>query len=219
MREVVKSTQRCGSCKRSIPLEDFSPSYRGKPGTWCRRCFADYNAGRRTAAVAEHQPLTCTQCGKRYVPQQLRTNAKFCSATCKTKAKNAAWAVANEAKKPTLRICKGCGDVIPQSMRSDAKYCTDRCNYRANSAARYARTRGADAEERFTLDEIYRRDEAVCHLCREHCPRAQASMDHLIPVSQGGPHTRANVKLAHHGCNSRKKDRLLSELSWYQPLP
>jgi 5-methylcytosine-specific restriction endonuclease McrA len=29
-------------------------------------------------------------------------------------------------------------------------------------------------------------------------------MDHLIPLSQNGPHTRANVALAHRSCNSRK---------------
>lgn len=76
---------------------------------------------------------------------------------------------------------------------------------RARDAKRYALTRGAIGAESFTLDEIYERDHGVCHLCHKRVPRDKASMDHLIPVSLGGPHTRANVSLACRSCNSSKK--------------
>lgn len=76
---------------------------------------------------------------------------------------------------------------------------------RAADAKRYALTRGAIGAESFTLDEIYERDHGVCHLCHKRVSRDKASMDHLIPVSLGGPHTRANVSLACRSCNSSKK--------------
>lgn len=79
----------------------------------------------------------------------------------------------------------------------------------ARDAARFALTRGASHAERFTLDEIYERDGRTCSLCRKPVDRQQATMDHIIPVTKGGPHTRANVKLAHRGCNTRKGNRLL----------
>jgi 5-methylcytosine-specific restriction endonuclease McrA len=80
---------------------------------------------------------------------------------------------------------------------------------RARDAARFALTRGAPTAERFTLDEIFDRDGGVCHLCLNAVPRVDATMDHVIPVTKGGPHTRANVKLAHRSCNTRKGNRLL----------
>lgn len=76
---------------------------------------------------------------------------------------------------------------------------------RARDAKRYALTRGASDAESFTLDEIFERDSGVCHLCHKRVPRSKATMDHLIPVSLGGPHTRANVSLACRSCNSSKK--------------
>lgn len=76
---------------------------------------------------------------------------------------------------------------------------------RAYDLKRYALTRGAEGAELFTLDEIFERDGGVCHLCRKTVARSDASVDHLIPVSLGGPHTRANVGLAHRSCNSSKK--------------
>lgn len=77
----------------------------------------------------------------------------------------------------------------------------------ARDSARFALTRGAPNAERFTLDEIYERDGRICHLCSKPVERQQATMDHVIPVTKGGPHTRANVKLAHRGCNTRKGNR------------
>lgn len=81
---------------------------------------------------------------------------------------------------------------------------------RATDAARFALTRGAPNAERFTLDEIFERDGGVCHLCPLPVERRDATMDHVIPVTKGGPHTRANVKLAHRSCNTRKGNRLLA---------
>jgi len=81
---------------------------------------------------------------------------------------------------------------------------------RATDARRYALTRGSTEAERFTLDEIFERDQAICHLCLQRVPRSQATMDHVVPVTKGGPHTRANVKLAHRSCNARKGNRLLA---------
>lgn len=37
------------------------------------------------------------------------------------------------------------------------------------------------------------------------------SIDHVIPISKGGTHTWDNVRLAHHHCNSIKKDSIVNE--------
>jgi 5-methylcytosine-specific restriction endonuclease McrA len=79
----------------------------------------------------------------------------------------------------------------------------------ARDAARRALKRGSPTAEKFTLDEIFERDGGVCHLCSKQVIRREATMDHLVPLTKGGSHTRVNVKLAHRGCNSRKGDRLV----------
>lgn len=58
------------------------------------------------------------------------------------------------------------------------------------------------------LDELYQRDNGICGICNESCPREVASMDHIVPISRGGPHIWSNVQLAHHVCNSRKGNSL-----------
>ncbi len=37
-------------------------------------------------------------------------------------------------------------------------------------------------------------------------------MDHIIPVSKGGAHTRQNLRLAHFLCNSKRGDRESGQL-------
>jgi 5-methylcytosine-specific restriction endonuclease McrA len=53
------------------------------------------------------------------------------------------------------------------------------------------------------------RDSWRCHLCGGKVPKVGgtakqpkgATVDHLEPISEGGPHVWSNVKLAHRSCN------------------
>jgi 5-methylcytosine-specific restriction endonuclease McrA len=81
----------------------------------------------------------------------------------------------------------------------------------ANKRARQARIKGAIAVERFTVTEIWLRDGKRCHLCQKGVARTEASVDHLIPVSDKryfptAGHTRQNVALAHIQCNKNRGD-------------
>lgn len=51
---------------------------------------------------------------------------------------------------------------------------------------------------------IYVRDRGRCHICGKKVKQADASMDHLIPISLGGIHAPWNVALAHLKCNLRR---------------
>ena len=61
---------------------------------------------------------------------------------------------------------------------------------------------------------VYDRDNGTCWLCHRAVPvdvppshPDRASMDHVIPRSQGGPHTIDNLRLAHRMCNSLRQDQ------------
>jgi 5-methylcytosine-specific restriction endonuclease McrA len=60
---------------------------------------------------------------------------------------------------------------------------------------------------------IFERDGWKCGLCGDPVdsdlsyPHPQsASLDHIVPISRGGPHTYDNVQCAHLSCNRDKSD-------------
>lgn len=66
--------------------------------------------------------------------------------------------------------------------------------------------------------EVFERDGWTCHLCGEAIPKRLRTtrvlggtyeplspvIDHVIPLSKGGPHTMENCRAAHWTCNARK---------------
>ena len=53
----------------------------------------------------------------------------------------------------------------------------------------------------------------------QYCGDKGSTIDHVTPRSRGGAHSWDNVVLACLPCNSRKGDRLLTELGWTLPSP
>jgi uncharacterized protein YjhX (UPF0386 family) len=62
--------------------------------------------------------------------------------------------------------------------------------------------------EKISSTEIYIRDGWICQLCKKRVDKKLkhphpmcASLDHIVPISKGGPHLKENVQLAHLHCN------------------
>ena len=65
---------------------------------------------------------------------------------------------------------------------------------------------------------VYLRDGWICQICRKRVNKAlkhpnpmSPSLDHIIPLSQGGTHTYANVQLVHLTCNLTKHVNILAQ--------
>jgi hypothetical protein len=68
--------------------------------------------------------------------------------------------------------------------------------------------------ESFKMDEIGERDNWLCGICRDPSHLVDParkrphplspSIDHIVPVSLGGTHTRSNVQITHWFCNQEK---------------
>lgn len=77
---------------------------------------------------------------------------------------------------------------------------------------------GATIGEPFRNLDIFQRDRWTCQLCDHKIdpevkwpnPRS-ASLDHVVPLSLGGAHSRSNTQLACLECNTRKGNRAQSE--------
>lgn len=101
------------------------------------------------------------------------------------------------------RKCAACLEVTAKAARRRAK---------GNRRARHA---GATVVECIWLPIIAERDGYRCGLCRRRVnmtlkvPHSKApTLDHIVPLTKGGDHSKANTQLAHFLCNSRKGDRV-----------
>lgn len=112
--------------------------------------------------------------------------------------------------------CACCGELFTaQSWRLDrpAIYCSQRCLRRAGKDRRRAVKREAFVSN-VNRKAIYERDGYRCGLCgtrlamTEVVPHPLApTIDHVVPLAEGGKHEPANCQAAHFLCNSRKGDR------------
>jgi len=156
---------------------------------------------------------TCDHCGKPNDPNHTVAR-RYCSKRCDARARRGV------SVHPG--VCVTCTVRLPYGSRSDRQYC-DLCyldRIRADQRDRQHRRRvvvaGLDGGmyERIDSREIYERDRWRCGLCGKKVNRRlryphhlSASLDHIVPIADGGRHVRANVQLAHWICNSRKQHR------------
>jgi 5-methylcytosine-specific restriction endonuclease McrA len=71
--------------------------------------------------------------------------------------------------------------------------------------------------QKITVYEIWKRDNAKCHLCGWYCSLEDASRDHVKPRFEGGRTTWENIKLAHRNCNSRRGHMPVKEyVKWWE---
>jgi len=55
---------------------------------------------------------------------------------------------------------------------------------------------------------VFTRDKGICGICRTLVDMQDPwEIDHIVPISKGGPHAYANVQLAHRKCNRGKGTR------------
>lgn len=87
--------------------------------------------------------------------------------------------------------------------------------HQAESTQQKARARLrmlAATVERVDAQEVYRRAAGICGLCFLPAPIDRWHLDHIVPLSRGGEHSYANVRVAHPHCNGWKGRRLDAEL-------
>lgn len=143
------------------------------------------------------RPLaSCNACGAEY--RQNHRSQRWCSLACANRNKPGAG--------PR-------GGLSPEARERQRLY------WQAKNRRRRAAKRGGRSES-YTLEEIAERDGGCCKLCgdrvamRQKVPHLKApTIDHVVPVSEGGDDTRANVQLAHFGCNSSKGARGSQQLA------
>lgn len=103
------------------------------------------------------------------------------------------------------------------ARRTERRRRWKRANSQESNHRKRARKYGCHYEP-IDVRAIYDRDGWVCGICQKIVDkkhkfphRMSPSLDHVIPLSLGGPHTPANVRLAHFTCNSKRGNRVNAE--------
>lgn len=160
--------------------------------------------------------VICKNCNKEFNTNN--ENQQFCSRPC-TDSYSRKSAIRNK--------CKMCGEVFTGKKDRPNKFCSRDCYYKFigfDGVAKFNNKRSDThhikraikykvAYERIDVDDIYKRDNYICGICGEevdvnlYYPNPLSpTLDHIIPLSKGGSHTKENVTIAHLKCNVSKNN-------------
>lgn len=159
---------------------------------------------------------SCEQCGTQI---EAGSRSRFCGGNCRVASRRkATW-------RPLSPLaCCDCGVEFERRSRLGPSAGPRRCDgctfiYQQAQDREHTRRRRARMAnvlvEKFSDAEIFERDGWVCGICcgpvdavLGHPDPMSKSIDHVIPISKGGHHSRANVQLAHLTCNVHKQASL-----------
>lgn len=215
----------CSHCDGAMPPKRLT----GPPATYCSascRSLASYarrkdqiNTARRDRHAEKLKAATreCAHCHAPFTPSKSLARI-YCSDAC-GRAAHPADSRTHTCSEPDCdrpHRAKGlCNMHYRRVLRSQGRLKNDPWGPRrkANWKAREALARGASDAEKFPYVEIFERDGWVCGICTEPVDRDLAwpdpmsvSLDHVIPVSRDGRHSRDNAQCSHLTCNIRKSD-------------
>jgi 5-methylcytosine-specific restriction endonuclease McrA len=202
------------------------------PRVWCsgacrertKRATAQRPKVPRIKMVREIWYGTCEVCGQLWCGQKMGHKSATCAREdCRKEAKNRR-ARAAYAADPTQSIERAARIRATRTDEERAREIERARAWRASAgyfeakrtgdAIRRARKAGVRVEK-FANTEVFDRDGWTCGICLEPIDPALAwpdpmsvSLDHVVPLSKGGDHSRANCQAAHLVCNVSKGDRL-----------
>jgi 5-methylcytosine-specific restriction endonuclease McrA len=190
------TTKRCGACGRDLPLSAFRAKKdercaRPQTSSDCSECHKAYNAGLRRRSAEER--------GRPY-----RTREEIAKAKARSEAERAERVAARKARPRQTHA-----EMIQRHVdRQRERYAADP-NYQAQVKAKKIKRKRAIAGalvEPVNREVVAERDRWRCGICGKKVTRRTWSLDHIVPLVDGGEHSYRNVTLAHRTCNSARGD-------------
>lgn len=164
----------------------------------------------------------CDFCYKRNLEEQRKEKEKK-NAQKEYEKETARLIRASKGKQLSFGFCS-CGEMLSRFDGLKGKQCP-RCAKLADRKVREIKRRhkisAAMVDHDITIQKLFQRDNGICYLCGKMCDwddkeirnetivcgNQYPSIDHVIPLANGGLHSWDNVKLAHRICNSLKADK------------
>lgn len=196
LHKYSRQIKNCKLCDKVFEQKSARASFCSSDCTYAnRRALIKDATAQRLNLVRDGRK--CAFCGEPIRFDALIT-AKFCSSECGTKS----WSQNN-----------------PERMQEhfDRYKIEHKDRMRGYWEARRCRKFGIRAGK-IVAAEVYARDNYVCWICEQDVDmglkfpnKMSKSLDHVIPLSNGGWHAMGNVALAHLGCNNSKRSSILDK--------
>jgi hypothetical protein len=220
---MVTATATCQWCSEGFTYERSDP--RGRVKRWCsEKC-------RYAQRDSERRPMCAGGCGR---PVWIGKGSRP-DAMCRP-CRNREQRITAGLSESRERKCASCGASFrPVKPRPGRQYCSDpicRATYQGaamsspwprrgdpRNARRVARRKLRSSLVPGKGDEaIFHRDRWRCHLCDlpvsrtlKHPHPMSPSIDHVVPVDDGGTDDPANLATAHLACNIHKHTAAMGE--------
>lgn len=210
-----KESRGCLVCGDSFIAEG-----KGYGKRYCsHKCARKAEHNKRNKKRADNTPTSiCPQCGKTFKNPRRDTN---CSQKCYLKSLKA---------KEQTNTCPICGQAFNQKGKK-RKYCSSLCSikaeaevYRRNTLTRRALRVTNGCIEKINAKDIFERDGWRCQICGKKVSKqlyktkgtkryaTAPSIDHIIPLSRGGQHTKTNIQCACYLCNCKKSNKIIGQI-------
>lgn len=227
-RERARGKDSNVYCSRRCANSEYSSRLREKSCTRCGLMFKPTGSTQlvclpcaaptvTVCAVYFHQ---CRQCDKTFCSGRANKRT-FCGMDCRYMASLAAQHERYMSQPPVTKTCQHCAKAFTVVIRKHKLFCSERCARRSSGREDKHRRRTlitSQPRETVRLGVVLNRDAGICQICRKPVkdvavPHPKApTLDHIIPLSQGGAHQYRNVRLAHFICNSRRGDNRVAQL-------
>ena len=169
----------------------------------CRKCgkLRALSRFNRHGGMADGHINTCKDCHSEYNKQHYQAHKQAYVVSA------ARWQASHPEKSRRLKLAgtKRYKEKYPEKTREFCRI------YKKNNPHKFAEYEGRRRALKVTTDvekidrhEIYIRDEGKCHICKRKVSFQNMELDHVKPLSRGGGHTAANLKVAHPRCNRKK---------------
>lgn len=208
----AKRTHVCLYCKNEYVNKR---RHLNEGNKFCSRRCSD--AHKRDIAKPKYSKVflnTCVVCATEWVSR--RKTSRPCSVKCVNAKARHDYRVAfeREVSHRYEKVCRECSQSfrpLHAAMQFCSKECSARHTKRNAKAVRRARLRGAEAEIINVVD-VFKRDKWKCRCCGIKTPWTHRGtikptapeLDHILPLSEGGKHIKANVQLLCRRCNNVK---------------
>lgn len=184
-----------------------------------RACSRRYWNARLPNRNRASRPRQCHVCGETYLPtwSQQRTCGNTCGHLLRYGvAQPVVWVDCNACGRnhpaKAREACEKCGSDIARRCGRLCRQCKAMRSARTESSAHWRRVQLASARcDVVSSSYVYERDGWTCQLCglpvdptARHPDPESASLDHVVPIAEGGDHSYANTQLAHLRCNTLK---------------
>lgn len=225
MRRSAANYFKCEHCGKDS-YRKMSGTNKG-PNRFCTmQCKKDAAAAIRPAPYSPCYGLHCKECSKPFVS---KTNKLRCSRACELALfRRMALSYARTKHKEAARVvaCEQCEcQFSPLYGYGNSTLCTPCAEQRTKVARKIAKMqrkalmRGVEAE-RVDPMRVFARDKWRCKLCGIATPKHKRGtydddapeLDHIVPISKGGPHTYLNTQCACRKCNNIKSDRPMGQM-------